>query len=146
MIARAERGSYGTGSVRELPARLAELALRSEGEGFHVDDAFRNGMTFRCEDIRRAMPEGRFDVVMCRNMLLTYVSEDLHVGAPRADRDAPLAGGCARDREPRGNAARHRGARGRPARAWLVSPALILSVILSPILSRMLSVRRASAR
>ncbi len=78
LIARAERGVYGPGSVRELPHRLRDAALRREGTGFVVDPALRRGVTFRQEDFRRAMPEGPFDVVLCRNSLLTYVDEGQH--------------------------------------------------------------------
>jgi chemotaxis protein methyltransferase CheR len=79
MLARARRGAYGEGSVRELPERLREGALRREGSLFVVRDELRAGLTFRHEDIRRAMPEGPFDVVLCRNMLLTYIQEKEHV-------------------------------------------------------------------
>ena len=43
-----------------------------------VIDRMREGITFRRQDIRDAMPDGMFDVVLCRNMLLTYVDEAQH--------------------------------------------------------------------
>jgi len=79
MLARAERGAYGPGSVRELPPRLRERALRREGLLFVVDPELRRGVTFRREDLRRSMPDGPFDVVLCRNMLLTYIDESQHL-------------------------------------------------------------------
>jgi chemotaxis protein methyltransferase CheR len=77
MLARARRGAYGAGSVRELPSRLREHALRLERDGavFVVDDELRAAVRFEQQDLRRAMQEGPFDVVLCRNMLLTYIDE-----------------------------------------------------------------------
>jgi chemotaxis protein methyltransferase CheR len=79
MLARAERGAYGPGSVRELPARLLERAFRREGSLYVARPELRRGITFRREDLRRAMPDGPFDVVLCRNMLLTYIDESQHL-------------------------------------------------------------------
>ena len=78
MIDRAQRGCYGEGSLRELPARLREVALQREGERFALREALRAGLTFRRQDLRHAMPDGMFDVILCRNMLLTYLDESLH--------------------------------------------------------------------
>lgn len=75
MLARARRGAYGAGSVRELPARLRDVAMAREGSLFVVRDEIRDGVTFRREDLRRVMPDGPFDVVLCRNVLLTYIDE-----------------------------------------------------------------------
>jgi chemotaxis protein methyltransferase CheR len=65
--------------VRELPARLRERALVRDGALYHVRPELRQGVTFRCEDLRRSMPDGPFDVVLCRNMLLTYIDERQHL-------------------------------------------------------------------
>jgi chemotaxis protein methyltransferase CheR len=78
MLARARRGAYGSGSVRELPAGLRDVAMEREGSLFVVRDELRAGITFRRQDLRRAMPDGPFDVVLCRNMLLTYIDEREH--------------------------------------------------------------------
>jgi chemotaxis protein methyltransferase CheR len=79
MLARAERGAYGPGSVRELPSRLRDQALVREGSLFVVRPELRRGVTFRREDLRTSMPDGPFDVVLCRNMLLTYIDERQHL-------------------------------------------------------------------
>jgi chemotaxis protein methyltransferase CheR len=79
MLARARRGAYGESSVRDLPERLREVALRHEDSLFVVREELRAGVELRHEDLRRAMPEGPFDVVLCRNMLLTYIDESEHV-------------------------------------------------------------------
>ena len=78
ILARARRGEYGRGSLRELPARLRDPCLQPAGTLLRVDDACRAAVTFRCQDLRRARPEGMFDVILCRNVLLTYIEEQAH--------------------------------------------------------------------
>jgi chemotaxis protein methyltransferase CheR len=75
LLARARRATYEEGSLRELDARLREAALLSDGDVHAVRPELRAGITFRAEDLRHAMPDGPFDVVLCRNVLLTYIDE-----------------------------------------------------------------------
>jgi chemotaxis protein methyltransferase CheR len=74
MIARAERGCYGGGSLRELPTTLREAAFDHDGD-FCVRDAIRKGLTFRRQDMREIMPNGPLDIVLCRNSAFTYFDE-----------------------------------------------------------------------
>ncbi len=76
VIARASRATYEEGSVRELEARLRAAALLEEGAMFRVRPELRRYVTFRCEDLRKVMPDGPFDLVMCRNLLLTYIDDE----------------------------------------------------------------------
>jgi chemotaxis protein methyltransferase CheR len=79
VLARARRATYGEGSLRELDARLREAAFTpAPGSLFAVRPELRAGITFVCQDLRQAMPDGPFDVVLCRNVLLTYVDEAKH--------------------------------------------------------------------
>jgi chemotaxis protein methyltransferase CheR len=75
VLARALRATYAEGSLRELDPRLREAALLSEGPLFTVRPELRAGVTFLRQDLRHAMPDGPFDIVLCRNVLLTYVDE-----------------------------------------------------------------------
>jgi chemotaxis methyl-accepting protein methylase len=42
-----------------------------------VRDEFRRDVEFVEEDIRRAMPDGGFHLIRCRNLVLTYFEETL---------------------------------------------------------------------
>jgi chemotaxis protein methyltransferase CheR len=75
ILARARRATYDEGSLRELEPRLREVALMEDGSSFAVVPELRGGITFQCQDLRRAMPDGSFDLVLCRNLLLTYFDE-----------------------------------------------------------------------
>lgn len=76
MLARAERGSYDEGSLRELPPELrAQALLRDDGGGWRVREELRRGITFRRQDMRTTLPDGWFDVILCRNSAFTYLDE-----------------------------------------------------------------------
>jgi chemotaxis protein methyltransferase CheR len=75
MIERARRGCYPGGSVRELPERLRGRAFRREEQLFCVRDEHRGAISFRCEDLLRTMPDGPFDIILCRNLAFTYFDE-----------------------------------------------------------------------
>jgi chemotaxis protein methyltransferase CheR len=75
LLERARRGCYRRPTLRELPSawvdaafapfapHAGELCLRPE---------YREGLDFRCEDLRQRMPEGPFHLVLCRNVAFTY--------------------------------------------------------------------------
>jgi chemotaxis protein methyltransferase CheR len=74
MLARAGRGCYPAGSLRELPDawRLAAFAPGEYGERCLRDD-FREAVSIVRHDLRAdAMPRGPFDLVLCRNLAFTY--------------------------------------------------------------------------
>lgn len=83
MLERATAGCYPLGSLKDLPADWQEKAFtRSEGAAqdkdiFCLRPAFRHGIHFGCEDIRKRQPDGPFHLVLCRNFVFTYFANDL---------------------------------------------------------------------
>jgi chemotaxis protein methyltransferase CheR len=71
LLERARAGCYGVSSAKELPPDLAAKAFTRHGDELRVRDDFR-AIEFLQQDIRRAVPEGAFDLVLCRNAVLTY--------------------------------------------------------------------------
>lgn len=72
VLSRAADGCYDAGSLRELPAETIEACFERRNGTFCVKPAFRGGISFRRQDIRAEMPQGPFDLVLCRNLVLTY--------------------------------------------------------------------------
>ncbi|MBI4502162.1 MAG: methyltransferase domain-containing protein [Gemmatimonadetes bacterium] len=71
LLERAAAASYRHSSVRGMPAGWAE-AFEPQGQ-FHVLRAeFREGVRFVRQDIRDEVPDGSFDLVLCRNLVFTY--------------------------------------------------------------------------
>ncbi len=75
MLRRARAGVYAAGSLKELPAAWREAAFAPEGELFRLRPRFRAGVAFARQDIRRRMPPGPFDLILCRNLAFTYFDE-----------------------------------------------------------------------
>ncbi len=78
LLARARRGCYPPGTLRELPAEWASRAftLTAEGEQCLAPE-FREDITFRCQDLRSEQPPGPFHLMLCRNVAFTYFAPPL---------------------------------------------------------------------
>ena len=76
VLQRARAGRYAFGSLKELPERLRERAFRRDGDAYALKPEYRRGVRFLEQDIREGQPDGRFDLVLCRNLVFTYFDED----------------------------------------------------------------------
>lgn len=76
LLERARAGCYGASSLNALPPELLADAFVRRGGDLCVRDAFRR-IEFRQQDIRQAVPEGEFDLILCRNAVLTYFERTL---------------------------------------------------------------------
>lgn len=72
VLERARRACYAPGTVRGAPPEWRELAFERRGPELCLREAFREGVAFRREDLRQAMPDGPFHLVLCRNVAFTY--------------------------------------------------------------------------
>ena len=78
-LARAARGCYRASSLKELPPELRTLAFDRSGELLCLRPALRAGVEFACRDVRGETPARVFDLVLCRNVVLTYFEPDLRL-------------------------------------------------------------------
>ena len=76
LLERARQGCYRPGSFKDLPPAFREAAFEELGGLFCVRERFRASIEFRLEDVREAMPEGPFRLVLCRNLAFTYFDRD----------------------------------------------------------------------
>lgn len=81
LLERARRGCYRRATLRELPSGWVDEAFTPaftphEGE-LCLRPEYREGLDFRCEDLRQRMPEGPFHLVLCRNVAFTYFARSL---------------------------------------------------------------------
>jgi chemotaxis protein methyltransferase CheR len=77
MIERAKAACYARSSLKELPQAWLDQAFIRSGDRFCVVPEFREGVEFVLQDIRRSMPAGPFDLILCRNLVFTYFDEAL---------------------------------------------------------------------
>ncbi len=71
-LERAARGCYRASSLRELPPELLAQAFDRSGELRCVQPEPRACVEFARQDIRIELPAGSFDLILCRNLALTY--------------------------------------------------------------------------
>lgn len=71
LLERARIGCYRASSLEALLPELLAKAFAQRGEELCVRDAFR-ATEFLQQDIRRAVPDREFDLILCRNAVLTY--------------------------------------------------------------------------
>jgi chemotaxis protein methyltransferase CheR len=71
-IRRAEQGCYPSGSIAGLPAEWSARAFSRKGKLYCIGDEERSRVAFLVQDIRKAAPEDRFHLVLCRNLAFTY--------------------------------------------------------------------------
>lgn len=77
VLERARRACYEHGTLRELPEAWIAAAFDARDGELCVRPELREVVELRCEDLRASMPEGPFDLVLCRNLVLTYLDEPL---------------------------------------------------------------------
>jgi chemotaxis protein methyltransferase CheR len=93
LLERAREGRYPASSLKELPRELLKPAIVRDSEQFRVRDELRAGVEFRRQDIREVMPEGPFDLVLCRNLAFTYFDEEGQREVLRGIDERLVAGG-----------------------------------------------------
>jgi chemotaxis protein methyltransferase CheR len=76
LLVRARRGCYPDSSLRELPVKWRTAFDRS-GDEFCLSQEYRSPVRFLMMDIRQAVPDGHFDLVLCRNLVFTYFQTPL---------------------------------------------------------------------
>jgi chemotaxis protein methyltransferase CheR len=91
---RARTACYPRGSRRELPAAWVEAAFEEREGSSCLRPEFRSGVEFRQQDLRRELPAGPFDLVLCRNIVFTYFEEGLQREAAAALHERLAAGGA----------------------------------------------------
>ena len=80
ILERARRARYPGSSLVELPQGWRAVAFDREDERsrcFVLRQEHRQRVSFHCQDIRAAQPDGPFDLLLCRNLVFTYFEEAL---------------------------------------------------------------------
>lgn len=75
-LARAREGLYPAWSFREDGLRLAEGFVRPEGNKHRIREHIRQTVEFQQLNLVEEMPEGPFDVIFSRNMLMYLTPEN----------------------------------------------------------------------
>lgn len=76
MITQAAAACYPAHVLRDLPPDLA-AAFTPSPEGLRLAGEHRRDVELRVQDVRVTAPEGRFHLILCRYLVLTYFDEAL---------------------------------------------------------------------
>jgi chemotaxis protein methyltransferase CheR len=90
LLRRAGRACYPESSLRELPTPW-RTAFRQVGDELCLHPRYRESVRFLEQDIRRSQPDGRFDLILCRNLVFTYfqLSRQSGIAARLAEKLVP---------------------------------------------------------
>lgn len=72
MLQRAERACYAASSLRDLPGVFLEQGFSHSDDEYCLHDDHRQGIRFDRCDLRKTVPAGPFDLILCRNTAFTY--------------------------------------------------------------------------
>jgi chemotaxis protein methyltransferase CheR len=92
-LARARAGRYSASSLKALPEDLLAAGFEPADGDWRVRDRFRR-VEFLQQDLREAMPDRPFDLVLCRNAVLTYYAPAVQLTVMRRIADRLLQGGA----------------------------------------------------
>ncbi|MDH3545853.1 MAG: chemotaxis protein CheR [Gammaproteobacteria bacterium] len=77
MIRRALEARYKLSSLKDLPDSWRSQAFTREGDNFCIRPEYKREISFLVQDIRQEQPGGRYDLVLCRNLVFTYYDDAL---------------------------------------------------------------------
>lgn len=77
LLERAKTGRYTASVLKDLPGALVESCFDRSGREFVLREYCKQGVDFQEQDIRTEMPDGRFELILCRNLIFTYFEESL---------------------------------------------------------------------
>ena len=75
MLERAHKACYPFGSLKHLPEAWRAQAFEHTAGRYCLRSEYRQGIEFVQQDVRTALPEGRFNLILCRNLVFTYFDE-----------------------------------------------------------------------
>ncbi len=94
MLERARRAVYPRASIRDLPRSWQEHGFECAGDDVVLRTDVRTRISWLCQDVRSATPQGPFDLVLCRNLVFTYYEEALQLEIGRRLADTIRPGGA----------------------------------------------------
>jgi chemotaxis protein methyltransferase CheR len=79
LLERARSGVYKHSSLKDLPEELARRDFNKSGDFFIIDKTIKKNVRFLIQDIRKEMPQERYHLILCRNLVFTYFYEALQL-------------------------------------------------------------------
>jgi chemotaxis protein methyltransferase CheR len=74
-LERAGRGVYKSQSLAEVPLNLKNRYFSGGEDQWHISPEIKKRVKFQLGDLTGSLPKGPFDLIICRNVLIYFVSE-----------------------------------------------------------------------
>ncbi|BCB04532.1 CheR family methyltransferase [Bacillus sp. KH172YL63] len=74
-LQRAMNGVYPERSLNEVPAEMKEKFFSKEGALYKIKDEVKKSVTFKQQNLLSDPFEGKFDLIVCRNVLIYFTEE-----------------------------------------------------------------------
>lgn len=94
MLARADRACFRYSSLKELPKAWLESAFDVKKGRYCLKETYQSAVTFIRQDIRDVMPDERFDIILCRNLVFSYFDDALQRELLTGIEERLKPGGC----------------------------------------------------
>lgn len=75
LLNRARTGIFDRGALKDIPGDVIEKGFERKQADYIIKELYKHGIHFLRQDIRHEMPGGPFDIILCRNFILTYFDE-----------------------------------------------------------------------
>lgn len=72
VLQRAATACYPSSSIKLLPPAWSAAAFDRIDGRYCLREPYRTGVRFERQDVRTALPDRRFDLILCRNLAFTY--------------------------------------------------------------------------
>ena len=79
MMRRCRDACYEFGSLKDLPESWRDRVFAREDDVYCLKPEYQRNIEFLEQDIRRELPVGPFDLVLCRNLVFTYFDAALQL-------------------------------------------------------------------
>lgn len=93
LLERARRACYAHGSIKDLPDALRCAGFVATTEGLCLRPELKQPVRLVQGDVREGIPDGPYDIVLCRYLAFTYFDEALQARIAREIDDQLRAGG-----------------------------------------------------
>jgi len=77
MLERAHKACYPSSSLKRLPEAWRAQAFEAVAGGYCLRAEYRQGIEFVQQDVRTALPDAYFNLILCRNLVFTYFDESM---------------------------------------------------------------------
>ncbi len=79
LLERSHHACYPGGTIKNLPEALRHAAFVPGNGNYCLQSRYQAMVSFLRQDIRTELPDGKFDLILCRNLVFTYFDKALQL-------------------------------------------------------------------